>query len=409
METPIFRDYFQSTMKTPLPMVAKCGACGLYKTCKSKKMSWSGSGRKGILIVGEAPGREEDNKGIQFVGSTGQLLKRALHKAGVNMRKDCWLTNALICRPPGNEIKNEKMIEWCRPNLTNTIKELNPRLILLVGHTAVKSLIGSIWKEDVGTARRWIGWKIPSQRLNAWICPVYHPSYVQREMQNNNKVLESSFYKSIKEAVSMEGRPWEKVPDYPSQVERIYDSKKAAMLVRMMTYDRQLDDVNAPSVIAFDYETNMLKPDSDKARIVSCSLSDGDTTIAFPWEGKVVEQMKKFLIGPIPKIAANLKFEARWTKAILGIEVNNWFADTMLLAHILDNRPDICGLKFQSFVKLGQESYDDHIRPYLKADNPNEENRIKEVPLDQLLLYCGLDSLLEWKLCQIQRKELGYE
>jgi hypothetical protein len=108
----------------------------------------------------------------------------------------------------------------------------------------------------------------------------------------------------------------------------------------------------------------------------------------------------------IPKIAANAKFEERWTRKTFGHGINKWDFDTMLAAHLLDNKPGVCGLKFQAFVKLGQESYNDHIEPYLKADGSNEENRIKEIAIKELLIYNGLDSLLEWKLAKIQKREI---
>src|SRR5688572_528647 len=89
------------------PTIPKCGACGLLKGCKSPKMPVSGKGAKGILIIGEAPGRDEDIQGRPFVGATGEKLETTLRKLGVEMRRDCWLTNALICRPKANVIEKE--------------------------------------------------------------------------------------------------------------------------------------------------------------------------------------------------------------------------------------------------------------------------------------------------------------
>lgn len=143
--------------KAPTSLVPKCGACGLYKTCNTPKMEPSGAGRKRILILAEAPGETEDAKGIQLCGKSGTYLSDTLKGLGVSMRKDCWLTNAIICRPPDNETPDDKKIEWCRPNLTKTIKELQPDIIIPLGGVAVKSLIGSIWKEDVGPISRWVG------------------------------------------------------------------------------------------------------------------------------------------------------------------------------------------------------------------------------------------------------------
>jgi hypothetical protein len=77
----------------------------------------------------------------------------------------------------------------------------------------------------------------------------------------------------------------------------------------------------------------------------------------------------------------------------------------MIAAHLLDNTPGITGLKFQSFILLGQESYDDHIKPFFKSKGKSRFNRIKELDLNELLLYGGLDSLLTYKIAMKQINE----
>ena len=81
----------------------------------------------------------------------------------------------------------------------------------------------------------------------------------------------------------------------------------------------------------------------------------------------------------------------------------------MLAAHVLDNRKGITGLKFQAFVQLGQESYNDHVGGLLKGDKKSHINRIHEIDVHDLLLYNGMDSLLTYKLAIIQMKEMGVD
>lgn len=393
---PGFFTELQSASKPPQARLPQCGACGLYKTCESPKMPVSGNGKRKILIVGEAPGRNEDEKGKQFVGQSGRLLRETLDELGVDMREDCWLTNALICRPPGNRTPTDKEIRYCRPNLMKAIRELDPTTIILLGKAAVGSLIGSIWREDIGGMMRWAGWNIPCQKPNVWICPTFHPSYVLRE--EKNRVVKLFFKQHLKEAIKLKYKPWDVVPNYRKQVEVIMDPAEAAEMIREFT--------KAGGDVAFDYETNMLKPDSDEAEIVTCSICWlGKHTIAYPWHGDAVVATSEMLLSKkVRKIASNKKFEERWTKAKLIHGVRNWKHDTMLGAHVLDNRRKITSIKFQSFVLLGQESYDDHIKPYLKSKNKNcnSPNRIKEVSIRELLIYNGLDSLLEYLVAGIQ-------
>jgi uracil-DNA glycosylase len=389
--------------KRPLPMLPRCGDCGLLDTCKTPQMKVSGRGRRGILVVGEAPGAEEDRQGVQFVGKTGQRLRRTLIQVGLDPNRDCWFTNALICRPPDNKIPHDRCVEDCRPNLLNTIKDLEPRVILLLGKSAVRSLIGFLWKEDVGDMNRWYGWHIPSQRFNAWVCPTWHPSYIERreDEQKNDRVTTGMWINHIRNAVSLVAkRPWKTVPDFRRDVQRIHDPVLASRVVRKMAQGSR--------PVAVDYETNMLKPDSPDAKIVCCGVSDGKVTIAYPWLKETAEATKELWLSNVPKIASNMKFEDRWTRALLKTRVKNWGWDTMLAAHVIDNREGITSLKFQAFVLLGQEGYDEHIKPFLESREKGgySANTVRECSMDDLLLYCGMDAVLEWFVAKRQRKLL---
>lgn len=388
--------------KPTMATVPRCGACGLLKTCNSPKMEVAGHGRRSILIIGEAPGQTEDEQGKPFVGKAGKLLWETLSRLGVE-RNDCWTTNALICRPPKNRTPTSKEIEYCRPNIVKTIRDLQPEIIIPLGGPAVESLIGWLWRKDTGGISRWAGFQIPSQRLNAWICPTYHPSYVLRsEQEKYAKVVTRLFEQHLTNAVAKAGRPWTAVFGLfnPSQVKRIHDPIEAAKEIRGYI------DTGYPSAI--DYETNMLKPDSRLARIISCSISDGSTTIAYPWRGEAIAATSEFWLSDIPKIASNLKYEDRWTRRLLKHGVRNWFWDTMNNAHITDNRPSITGLKFQAFVHLGVDSYDEHIQEFLRSGGSNTPNQaVQEIEINQLLTYNGLDSLLEWHVAAKQIELIG--
>ncbi len=378
----------------------RCGSCGLKDSCLSPKMPVSGKGKRKILIVGEAPGVSEDARGEQFVGKAGQYLRKVCAEVGIDLREDCWLTNAIICWPgKGNPTPTDKQILWCRPNLLNTIAALEPHAVVLVGGSAVKSLIGHLWREDVGAVSRWVGWKIPLQRFNAWVCPSYHPSYCMREEDENNQIPRKFLVRHLREVSLAQGRPWDKVPAFAEGVRVVLDPVPAASILRQMSRN------GVP--VAVDYETDRLKPDAPDARIVSFAASDGETTISCPWHGEVIEAAHELLQSGVPKIGANVKFEIRWSMKEFRNPPRNWLWDTMLAAHALDTRPGICGLKFQAFTQLGQEPWDDDVKPYLEGAGGNGKNRIHEADLGRLLKYGGLDALLEWKLARIQMKQMG--
>jgi len=364
-------------------------------------MKVDGKGRRKILICGEAPGSDEDQQGIPFVGKMGQFLQEELDRVGIDMREDCWITNSARCRPPDNKYP-PRTVDYCRPYLIQAVKELKPEIILLLGNYAVQSLLGWLWRESPGSVSTWAGLQIPNQKINAWICPTYHPSFIKRSENDSDKGEEAArtvFHAHLKAMSELKGRPWQEIPDYNSGIRLIRNESEASIAIRKMIGKKP---------VAFDYETDRLKPDSREAEIVCCSLSDGENTISFPWRGfKVIETMEEFLKSNTPKIASNLKFEDRWTRRIFGFPVRNWAFDTMLAAHVLDQRKGVTSIKFQAFAMLGFDAWDSEVKEYLKAKTTNGKNRIRELDWTTLLKYNALDSLLEWQVAKIQAKKLG--
>lgn len=373
-----------------------CGGCGLAQHCKSPKMKYTGKGRRKILVIGEAPGKTEDERNEQFVGKAGERLENELKLQGIDFFRDCWKTNAVRCHPKDNKTPDNKQIAYCRPALFREIEELKPESILLFGHVAAESLLGHLWGSESLTA--WLNYIIPHQQLNSWISVHYHPSYLERQQDG---LLDLLFRRHLKRALKKKGRPWDKVPHYEDEVEVVYKANKAISYLKCFM-DRKV-------IFAFDYETNCLKPEYNGAEIVSCSFSNGVVTFAFPWSIKVAKYVSEILKTGIPKIASNFKFEERWTRHMLGHRVRNWDWDTMLAAHVLNNATGVTGLKFQAFVLLGQAAYDTHVERFLEAGKGQYLNRIREIPLKDLLVYNGMDSLCEYLVMQKQKRELRHE
>lgn len=379
----------------------QCGKCGLTKKCLSPKMKPTGRGKRKILFVAEAPGEQEDRRGVQLIGDAGQRLRKSLRQCEVDL-DDCWKTNAVICRPPKNKIE-PYMLTCCLPNLLRTINKLQPNVIVILGASALGGILRTHWKKDVGPLSKWVGWTIPDTKRKAWICPTYHPSYILR--MGEDKTLVRIFEDHLQKAVNLENTPVD-LPtkaDYEAQIEVI---KSESLAVKRLT-----DLAVKKGILAFDYEGTGLKPESKGQRVTSCSFClNGKDTFAVKLTDKLKPLLSKILRSPLlGKVASNLKFEERWTKATLGHGVTNWVWDTMLAAHILDNRKGICSVKFQAFVRLGVGDYDSHISPFLYSKHPNDLNRVDEAPLHDLLLYNGLDSLLEYKVMEHQKAELKGE
>lgn len=126
-----------------------------------------------IMIVGEAPGENEDKTGLPFVGRSGQLLEKILASVRLDTEKDVYICNINKCRPPENRTPTAKEMAACKPYIFEQIRLVNPKIILLTGATAVKGLIGD--QGSMTSIRgKWIEWE------GRFCMPIFHPSYLLR-------------------------------------------------------------------------------------------------------------------------------------------------------------------------------------------------------------------------------------
>lgn len=130
-----------------------------------------------LLIIGEAPGREENVKGKPFVGRAGQLLDKILESADFDPEKDVYITNSVFRLPPGEDGKafrkpTTQEIDYYRPFVLEIIRLVDPVIMLLTGNVACQSILG---KTGITSLRgRW------TQMDGRWVMPIFHPSYLLR-------------------------------------------------------------------------------------------------------------------------------------------------------------------------------------------------------------------------------------
>lgn len=120
--------------------VRSCTECGLCET-RTRAVPGRGTGKSGIMMVGEAPGRSEDGAGRPFVGPAGRILSAALEEAGID-EDAAYITNVVKCRPPGNRVPRQDERDACRRHLDGEVKILDPAVICVMGNTAFESLLG---------------------------------------------------------------------------------------------------------------------------------------------------------------------------------------------------------------------------------------------------------------------------
>ena len=162
-------------------MVSGCTLCGLQES-RTRTVFGVGNRDADWLVIGEAPGADEDRQGEPFVGRAGQLLTEMLFAVGLK-RDDVYICNILKCRPPGNRNPSAQEVSSCHAYLQRQIELIVPRLILAVGGVAANSLLDM--NEKVGQLRG----KVHNYGAQAIpLVVTYHPAYLLRSPLEKRKV-----------------------------------------------------------------------------------------------------------------------------------------------------------------------------------------------------------------------------
>lgn len=151
--------------------IKKCTKCDLHKT-RTNAVPGEGPKDADVMLIGEAPGHNEDQKGKPFVGSAGKKLEKLLNKAGLE-RDEIFIVNVLKCRPKNNRDPTQKEIELCRPYLKKQIRMIKPKLIVTLGRFAASELLG----RSVKISRE--HGEVEDSSYAGWHCKLfksYHPA-----------------------------------------------------------------------------------------------------------------------------------------------------------------------------------------------------------------------------------------
>ena len=182
---PIWRLKDQKSVDEWIPLkaaVSSCTRCGLHKT-RTQTVFGVGDENADWMLIGEAPGAEEDRLGDPFVGQAGRLLDNMLAAIGLSRRKNVYIANVLKCRPPGNRNPALEEVAQCSPHLLKQIELIKPKLILAMGRFAAQTLLGS--DASIASLRgkvyRYEG--VP-------LIVTYHPAYLLRTLPDKAKAWE---------------------------------------------------------------------------------------------------------------------------------------------------------------------------------------------------------------------------
>jgi len=162
--------------------VSGCTKCGLHKA-RTQTVFGVGDENADWMLIGEAPGAEEDRLGDPFVGQAGRLLDNMLAAIGLSRRDNVYIANVLKCRPPGNRNPAPEEVAQCSPHLLKQIELIKPKLILAMGRFAAQTLLASDASIASlrGRVHRYAG--VP-------LIVTYHPAYLLRTLEDKAKAWE---------------------------------------------------------------------------------------------------------------------------------------------------------------------------------------------------------------------------
>lgn len=348
---------------------AKCDNCPFNKRVLVPPRGSLGAE---IAFVGEAPGRVEAKKGRPFVGPSGELLQRTLDRFGA---PDAWVTNAALCHPPHNVIK-DAALKCCLPRLVHELRKVRPKVIVALGGSALNALMGDDGRGI--TARR--GRFVYSKMFDARVIGTFHPAAVLRRPS-----MFLDFASDIERVLR---------PHSPDLVEPI--GPKAVYIIGDVDEAIEfLDELRDEVVI--DLETSGFDRRRDSILCATFSHEKGTATIidgSVLYDPRVVTALQRACDDGVKWIGHSIKFDAGFLKEQLGIKIHQWF-DTMLAHYTFDERrgthdlKQICGLYFNA------PDWEGDIRKHLKKPKTDSYALL---PREVLWRYAAHDGDYTWRL-----------
>lgn len=398
------------------PKAATCADCPLHdQPCAKSEVQLTGDGKKKILILTGT---------MNIKNKSFERLESELNRVGIDLYEDCYMTSVIQSTKAKHEVSvtvkgklqtrevtdSGRYIACCRHKVHEFIHEMKPVVILAMGDRVMDSLVKhrTTFRGEWPSIDNWVGNCIPDQLFGSWIIPLWPINRLEDyEEEKNGKLYTRRFREYMKwiPICLQKGNPTIR-NDYDSVDVIIDDDRAIERMDECIRYCHKNDHV-----LSFDYETTGLKPFLPNQQIVCVSMAwRNDLSIAFMLNDKTWPKFNDILLDrKIKKCAHNLQFEELWTRvrSFRKKRVVGWKQDTMLDAHILDNRTGIAGLKFQAYVHFGIAGYDDETDDFIKAPYPNDTNKILELPPKTILKYCALDSLYGLWLAKYQDGEFA--
>jgi uracil-DNA glycosylase family 4 len=392
---------------------AFCKPCGMYEVCKTPVMNGEGAEHPVWEFVGEAPGKTEDEQGYPFCGDAGKLTRETLEGIGYNLQK-CRFTNVVRCRPPDNNLQKwPKAVEHCRPHILREIHATNPKVVVLFGNHAIKSILK---KTGILTLHG----EVFRAHGRHYVC-CFHPAYL---MRNDTPKIRHQFKEALKTAYRLgTGQSKTSSEELKVKVHIIRDTKMLQEYTDMLKKEKFLST---------DIEGSTLNPFSRQRKpevgVVGFGYSK-DEAVCYPGHhrkgdyrekihvssGECMEAVKEILENEDTKFALHF---GKYDYVYLAVLEKIWiggkrkkhtpFLCTGLMSYCLNEKKGGHGLKDWAY-KIGMAEYDLEKRQYQlshKETDPERGGNMLDIPVDILYDYNGKDCIAGYRLYFKLRKRL---
>jgi uracil-DNA glycosylase family 4 len=376
-----------------------CEKCKLYSrkgTTTPYFFPVIGNQYNGLVILGQAPSKDDDAKGKPFINPKARVIRSIAYKNGINLIKHGAFAYSLACTTFKG---TDTQYRCCRSILTGHLNELKPKMIICCGEMAFKSLFG-------------LKNKVAATRLRGRVVPNYEFNCIVFTIMNPNDIYQGHMQYAIRRDMERAINLWKKKYRKRSNVDDDLKSKKILEGITIKEIKnpghmkRVFNWISNLKEVSVDYETTNTKPYDKHFEITHISFSNEKVAyvineslwLNYPiW--RTIKKFMKWLLEnhSIHKIIQNDKFEELCSRYKFNIKQIKNSDCPMLATHVVDERRGCTSLDFQNLTRFGIPPYSDTIKSFLKKKTKNDKvNRIREAPYDDMITYAGLDVITTW-------------
>jgi len=329
-----------------------CGGCALNDTC-SGPVQGSGRWKAPIMLIGEAPGRQEDEKGKPFVGLSGMELDNYLERAGLR-RSDCYITNVVKCRPPSDRDPKPDEIAACLPLLLEELEQSKASIVGLVGAVAGRTLLGDEFNLDMMHGIPLANDSMPGGCLRfplvpqPIVVPLYHPAYGIHETTRMSRIM--SDFEALGKVHREEIKPREvcnaECSSWPANWP-IPDIGGVLKKGRLTAVDTETTSEGEPWCLSISQEA-------------------GTGFVVMANDEEVLKKVNKMLRSvKTLTILHNALFDLP-VLAKMGVYPKR-YVDTMVMAYLLQSEPQALKTLAYRLLDMQMTSYKEMVAPYMRT------------------------------------------